>query len=143
MTFDGKENLQTRQNFGSKIEISRPWFLKFFVFLTKWLNFRYQSNGTFCCLWHQKQLEHPFDGFRRPWFLTCNPKNFKISQNFLKNCNFRTVCTRFFQFLICPSIENFMFFLLTIVTKLAQVSTMNYHDLSRLKLLIFWFLRFF
>ena len=24
MTFDGKQNLQTRQNFGSKIEISRP-----------------------------------------------------------------------------------------------------------------------
>ena len=49
-------------------------FSSFLIFLTKWLIFRYKSNGTFCFLWPHKQPWYPFEGFKRPWFLTCIKK---------------------------------------------------------------------
>ena len=138
--FNYENWVHTGRKIGAKIEILRSWFLKFFDFLTKWLIFRYKSNENFCCLWPQKQPWYPFEGFKRPWFLTCIKKYENFSKK-SQNCNFQTVCTSFFQFQTCKSIELFMFFRLSIVTKVAQVSLMNNHDFSRSKLLdflVFW-----
>ena len=107
--FDMENRVQTRRKNGSKIEILRSWFLKFFDFLTKWFIFQYESNRTFRRLWPIKQPWQYFWVFKRPWFLTRNQKHIKISRNFLQNSNFRTVCTRFFSFRhkLSPALHHF------------------------------------
>ena len=70
-------------------------FSSFLTFLTKWLIFRYESNGIFYCLSPEKEPQHSFEGFMRLWFLTCSPKNMKISKKILENRFFGIVCVKF------------------------------------------------